>query len=195
DDTALVAGEDVWVDDTAPADDTIGPRRQRRSMGSIPGLVDTDRRVGGLLIGAELQNNLAVYLGSEVNVMSPMGDLGPSGSIPKSRPYKIVGVFYSGMYEYDTKYAYMTLSDAQRFLNVGDRVTGIEVKIEDMDKSGEVKDAIIARLGDKHGNVEVKDWRELNTNLFSALMLEKIAMFVILGFIILVASFSIVCLL
>src|SRR5690606_24764899 len=148
DDTALVAGEDVWVDDTAPADDTIGPRRQRRSMGSIPGLVDTDRRVGGLLIGAELQNNLAVYLGSEVNVMSPMGDLGPSGSIPKSRPYKIVGVFYSGMYEYDTKYAYMTLSDAQRFLNVGDRVTGIEVKIEDMDKSGEVKDAIIARLGD-----------------------------------------------
>lgn len=187
------------LDEAATGRDTRSPSDGARvgtlggGMKPIP-MGDDKRLVEGLILGKELRDNLAVFLGNEVNIMSPMGDVGPTGSIPKSRPYRVVGVFYSGMYEYDTKYVYTTLSSAQRFFNLGDRVTGIEIRIEDMDDAGHYKALIEAALKD-HPEVVVKDWRELNGNLFSALMLEKIAMFVILTFIILVASFSILCLL
>lgn len=185
----------------APANTGSTQGGAKRKMGGIPGMEPSEkprRKVGGLVIGQELKKNLGVYVGQEVNVMSPMGDVGPSGRIPKSRPFRIVGVFYSGMYEYDTQFAYMTLEDAQSFLGIGDRATGIEVKVEDPDKSLEIKDEVERTL---QGSVEeadklvVQDWRQMNANLFSALLLEKIAMFIILTFIILVASFSIVCLL
>ncbi len=171
---------------------------RRRVMQPIPGLDEGDggaeRKVGGLLVGKELRSNLNVFVGHEVNVMSPTGDVGPTGGLPKSRPFKVVGVFFSGMYEYDTKFAYVTLEDAQHLLNIGDRVSGIEIKITDLRQSAKVKAAIESLLS-AHPGIKVQDWRELNGSLFSALLLEKIAMFVILTSIILVASFNILCLL
>ncbi|MFA5625474.1 MAG: FtsX-like permease family protein [Bradymonadales bacterium] len=173
------------------------PRRLGRSMREMPGLSDDDagyRKVGGIIAGRELKQNLNLFLGGIVNVMSPTGDVGPSGGLPKSRPFKVVGSYYSGMFEYDTKMAYISLKDAQMLINIGDRVTGIDVKVRRFEDSEIIRDKIRHELRD-YDNVQVDDWKTLNGSLFSALMLEKTAMFIILTSIVLVASFNILCLL
>ncbi len=175
----------------------ILPQNARtRAMKAIPGLdgADTSRRVGAIILGRELKNNLTLYLGAELNIMSPSGDVGPAGNLPKSRPFKVVGTYYSGMFEYDAKMAYISLADAQSFLGIGDAVSGIDVKCAKLEDSKRVRDALREKLKD-YPNVRVDDWRTLNSSLFSAIMLEKVAMFVILTSIILVASFNILCLL
>ena len=143
----------------------------------------------GIIVGRELARSLRLYVGDEVNVVSPLGDLGPAGPMPKSRPFRVAGIFYSGMYEYDMKYAYVTLETAQRFLNVGDEISGIEVKVEDVERAP----AVATRIRDNIGREElrVQDWQETNKNLFGALALEKLAMFIALGIAILVAGFCV----
>ncbi len=191
-----VAGEDV-VFDREPTAEIVGMTAQKRSMKAMPGLTDADvgvRRVGGIILGRELKQNLAMYMGGEVNVMSPTGDVGPAGGLPKSRPFKLVGSYYSGMFDFDAKMGYISLSDAQALLGIGDRVTGIDVRCTRVEDSLEVRDTIREALKDMEG-VKVDDWMTLNSSLFSAIMLEKVAMFTILTSIILVASFNILCLL
>ena len=145
----------------------------------------------GVLIGRELKRNLLVTVGDVVQLVSPLGDLGPTGPIPKARPFRVAGVFYTGMYEYDTKIVYTSVVEAQRFLDLGDEVTGIEVKVarDTVHDTGALLAPLAAAVG---GERRVRDWRELNRNLFAALKLERIAMFVILGFVVMVASFNIV---
>jgi lipoprotein-releasing system permease protein len=161
---------------------------------SRPAQVDEGRQLPGIIIGRELKKSLQVDIGSEVNVVSPQGDIGPSGPIPRSRPFKVVGVFYSGMYEYDTKYAYVELGSARTFLGMGDgEVTGIEVKTEDVDAVVEIRERAQAKLAQVPGGeaVRLRDWQDMNSSLFVALKMEKIAMFMVLVFIVIVASFSI----
>lgn len=146
----------------------------------------------GLIIGSELQKNLRVWPGDDVNIISPLGDIGPTGPMPRSRPFRIAGTFYTGMYEYDTKYVYMTIEAAQRFLGLDDEITGLELRVRDPDATGPIADQIRALLDADHAGYEVADWQQLNRNLFSALKIEKLAMFIALSFIILVAGFSIV---
>jgi lipoprotein-releasing system permease protein len=93
------------------------------------------------------------------------------------------------MYEYDMKLTYVALGTAQKFLNVGDAITGIDVRVDDVDLAPETALAVVAALPDK--SVRVRDWQELNSRLFGALALEKLAMFIALGIAILVASFCI----
>ena len=143
----------------------------------------------GLAIGRELARNLRVFVGEDVSLVSPMGDVGPTGPIPKSKPHRIAAVFFSGMYEYDSKYAYMNLPAAQKFLGLADEVSGLELKLQNPEATDEVTAKLRAALG---GEFLVQDWKELNRSLFAALKLEKIAMFIALCFIILVAAFSIV---
>lgn len=147
------------------------------------------RVLPGVIVGQELAKNLRLYLGDDVNIVSPLGGIGPQGAMPKSKPFRVAGIFFSGMFEYDTKYIYVAIPAAQRFLGLGDEVTGLELKVKDPDRSGPVAEAIKGALGP---TFEVQDWKELNRSLFSALKLEKIAMFVVLCFIILVAAFSII---
>lgn len=143
----------------------------------------------GIIIGQELARSLRVYLGDEVNVVAPLGALGPSGPMPKSRPFRVAGIFYSGMYEYDMKFTYVTLETAQRFLGVGEAISGIEIRVSDVDRAPQVAATLRKRLrGDR---LRVQDWQELNSRLFGALALEKLAMFIALGIAILVASFCI----
>jgi lipoprotein-releasing system permease protein len=153
----------------------------------------------GVLVGRELVKQTHLYTGEEVRVVSPLSD--PSNPdatgtpIPFNRDYRVAGTFYTGMYEYDLKYVYVTLDSLQDFLDRGDTVDGIEIRIEDPDDT----DAYVT-TSDHDGLIRealgpgyrVVDWRELNRSLFSALKLEKIAMFLVLGIVILVASFSIV---
>src|SRR6185312_8992809 len=149
----------------------------------------TRKVVPGVIIGKELANNLRLYLGDDVNIVSPFGGIGPSGAIPKSKPFRVAGLFFSGMFEYDTKYVYMLLPEAQKFFNMPDEVTGIEIKLADPDRTEPVL-AEISRLAGP--GYDVEDWKQLNRSLFSALKIEKILMFVLLCFGVLVAAFSII---
>lgn len=157
-----------------------GEARARRQEGVLP----------GILLGEELYaHTLRVFLGSDVDVACPLCGVGPAGPMPKMRPFRVAGHFYTGMYEFDSKLAYVSLAEAQRFLGMQGEVTGIEVRTKTPEMAREVADEIASRVGPGY---EVRSWEELNKGLFTALKLEKIAMFVVLTFIALVASFSIV---
>jgi lipoprotein-releasing system permease protein len=149
-----------------------------------------DRRiVPGVIVGRELAKSLRIYLGDDVNLISPFGGIGPTGAIPKSKPFRVAGIFFSGMFEYDNKYTYVSLAAAQKFFTMDGEVTGIELKVSDPDRS----EVVVARIKQLVGpGYDVQDWKELNRSLFSALKIEKILMFVLLCFIILVAAFSII---
>ncbi len=144
----------------------------------------------GILLGDELyQHVLRVFVGSDVDIACPMCGVGPMGPMPKLKEFRVAGHFYSGMYEFDSKLAYIALPEAQKFLNMPGEITGIEVRTTTPDAARAVADEIARRLGPGY---EVRSWEELNRGLFTALKLEKVAMFVVLTFIALVASFSIV---
>ena len=147
------------------------------------------RVLPAVIVGRELASSLRLYEGEEVNIISPIGDIGPTGPIPKSRPFRVGGVFFSGMYEFDSLYVYMGLEDAQRFLRKGDRISEIHVAVEEPDRADAVGAAIRAALGER---LRVRAWQELNASLFSALKLEKIVMFIFLSLAIVVASFCII---
>jgi lipoprotein-releasing system permease protein len=147
-------------------------------------------KLPGILLGRELARGLRVGVGDVVNVVSPFGDIGPAGPQPKSRPFRVAGLLYSGFYEYDAKFAYIQLAEAQRFFGAGDSVTGLELKVNDVNAARPVMRKVLAAL--EGYPFRTKDWGEMNRNLFSALMMERIAMAVILGFIMLVASFIVV---
>jgi lipoprotein-releasing system permease protein len=144
----------------------------------------------GILLGDELYaRTLHVFVGSDVDVACPMCGVGPTGPMPRMRTFRVAGHFYTGMYEFDSKLAYVSLADAQKFLGMQGEVTGVEVRTVDPDRARGIATQIEARIGP---GVEVRTWEDLNRGLFMALKLEKIAMFVVLTFIALVASFSIV---
>lgn len=165
-----------FLDDTGKAPPAPAPRAGR----ALPGIV----------LGSELARALRVFVGDEVNVVSPFGDLGPAGPQPKSRPFRVAAIFYSGMYEYDSKFAYVDLRAGQRFFGLGESVTGLEVKVKDVDAAKGIMSRVLFELGGYP--FRTKDWGELNRSLFSALQMEKVVMAVILGFIVLVASFIII---
>jgi lipoprotein-releasing system permease protein len=158
-----------------------------------PSLSRRTQALPGILVGKELVKQTHLYTGEEVRVVSPLSD--PSNPdatgtpIPFNRDYRVAGVFYTGMYEYDLKYVYVTLESLQDFLDRGDAVDGIEVRIGSPDDTDEYVSRLQHLLGKQY---RIQDWKELNRSLFSALKLEKIAMFLVLGIVILVASFSIV---
>ena len=161
----------------------------RPPPGGAPAAVPAER-LPGILLGRELARGLRVGVGDVVNVVSPFGDIGPAGPQPKSRPFRVAGLLYSGFYEYDAKFAYLQLAEAQRFFGAGDSVTGLELKVKDVNAARPVMRKVLAAL--EGYPFRTKDWGEMNRNLFSALMMERIAMAVILGFIMLVASFIVV---
>ena len=148
----------------------------------------------GIIVGKELARTLRLFVGDELDVVSPLGELGPAGPMPKARRYRVAAIFYSGMYEYDMKMAYVLLPDAQRFLSTGGAISGIEVKTADVDEAPRIARAIQEDLqtgSPQRPELRVQDWQELNKNLFGALALEKLAMFVTLGIAILIAGFCV----
>ena len=159
----------------APVDDPQGS----------PELVDKP----GIILGKELAMRLGVFPGDTLNVVSPVGPISAMGMIPKIRTFAVVGLFHSGMYEYDSSLAYIELGEAQKFFNMGDSVSGIEVKVTDVFRADEIAHTIEQVLGFSHG---ARDWMQMNRNLFSALKLEKTMMFLLLVLITIVASFNIV---
>jgi lipoprotein-releasing system permease protein len=157
-------------------------------------LVTTDgeeRRVSlpGVMIGTELGRQLAVFPGDAITVLSPHGTASPMGMMPKMKRFVIVGMFDSGMYDYDTSLIYMSLHDAQQFLGLGDDVSGVEARVEDVYAASSVARRLEARIGGFP--YRVRDWTEANRNLFAALKLEKVVYFIVLCLIVVVAAFNI----
>ncbi len=143
----------------------------------------------GIILGKELALRLGVFVGDTVNVVSPVGPVSAMGMVPKIRTFAVAALFHSGMYEYDSSLAYIELGEAQKFFNMGQSVSGIEVKVTDVFRAGEIARSIEHALGFSHG---ARDWMQMNRNLFSALKLEKTMMFLLLVLITIVASFNIV---
>ncbi len=145
-----------------------------------------------IIIGKELANLLGVLPGDTVTVISPMGTIGPLGIIPKAKQFIVTGIFEIGMFEYDANLAIVDLKTAQEFFSLGDKVTGIQLKLKNVYKANILSVNLTKELGDPY---YVKDWMQMNRNLFSALKLEKFAMFIILTLIVIVACFNIISML
>ncbi len=145
-----------------------------------------------VLIGSEKARELIAHLGDRVQLITPIGRQTPVGRMPGRMDVRVAGVFHANHYEYDRWLIYAPLGVVQSFLRTGDRITGIEIRVDDLDRVGERKRSLqelIKRLG--RDEIIVRDWHELNASLFSAMALEKIAVFIALLCVILVASFGI----
>jgi lipoprotein-releasing system permease protein len=150
-----------------------------------------ERVLPGIIIGRELARTLRAYVGDTVKLVSPMSEeIGPLGPTPKLRRFRVAGIFYSGMYEYDAKFTYINMKEGQRFFGERHRADGIEIKVTDVDETSRIVEELRRVLGGFP--YTIKDWRFMNKELFSALLLEKLAMFIALAMIVMVASFLIV---
>jgi len=144
----------------------------------------------GIVLGCELAKNLGVTLGKSISVLSPSGKATHLGLIPRMQRFQVVGIFDSGMYEYDNNMSYVLMSSAQKMFSMGELITGMEVRIKDMFRAKQVAAQLQDALGYPYW---ARSWVDTNRNLFSALKLEKVIMTILLVLIILVASFNIVC--
>ena len=151
-------------------------------------LVDIAPGSNKIAIGSGLAQSLGAYVGSEISLISPEGRDTPVGSVPRIVTYTVGAVFEVGVYDYDKQYIIMPMADAQSLLLMGDQIGMIEVQVKDPDKVGETL-APLAPVVRGHGIIV--DWRQMNSALFSALEVERIAMFVVLSLIVLVAVFNI----
>ena len=147
-----------------------------------------ERRAPGIVLGRELARSLGVVKGDMVYLISPRGMLSPIGHLPAMKQFQVTGYFESGMYDFDGSFAYIHLKDAQKLLQMGDAASGVEAKVTDIYRAREVADQFVSDLGFPYW---AWDWMRKNQNLFTALKLEKTAMFIILTLIILVAAFNI----
>jgi lipoprotein-releasing system permease protein len=148
-----------------------------------------------IIIGRELASKLDAKEGDIVTLVSPLSGIDvrnftATGRPPKTRKFQIQGIFYSGFDEYDRRLTYVDIKEAQDFLEQGDVVMGVEMKLDDVTQAGAVAHTLDARLGGDP--YVVMDWRELNRNLFTALTLQKVALLIILTLIIVVAAFNMV---
>ncbi|HYQ60572.1 MAG TPA: lipoprotein-releasing ABC transporter permease subunit [Desulfatiglandales bacterium] len=183
-----VSGSVLRGIDTSTAGKVIAIDRMIK-RGSLQSLDSLHDGLPGMIVGKELARMLAVQPGDPVTVVSPMGKLTPVGRVPQNRKFKITAIFESGMYEYDATMVYMSLKEAQDFLGLDNRATGVEVRVADVYKADQVAGAVTKKLGYPYW---AKDWKQMNRSLVSALKLEKIAMFVILIMIVLVGALNII---
>lgn len=144
--------------------------------------------VPSIVLGKELGRKLGVVAGDTIYLISPQGMLSPIGHVPSLKRFRVVDFFQSGMYQYDEAYAFTRLPDAQAIMKNGDMVSGIEIRVDDIYRADQIARGIEANVGFPYWT---KDWMRMNDNLFSALKLEKTAMFIILTLIVLVAAFNI----
>ncbi len=163
---------------------SIAPR-----LDSIPNVTQSGEP--GIVLGSELAAKLGARVGGRVLLATLQGDAGSAfGYAPKLRPFRVVGLFTSGLYTYDSSFGFTSVGASQRFFELGDRVTGVEIKLEDMFAAP--REAERLRVAAGLPGLRSNNWIDLNRNLFTWMKLEKTVMFVILALIVLVAAFNIV---
>ncbi len=145
----------------------------------------------GIIVGRELASRLGAGLGSRVNLLAPTGDKSAAGFTPRIRPARVVGIFSTGMYEYDSSLGLVSLDTARSVLGIADEdwISGLEITVNDIWQADRIGKQVARALGPAY---YVRTWMEMNASLFAALELEKVAMAIMLTLVVLVASFSIV---
>lgn len=165
---------------------------QARKIGEeVLGRLDHETESGRppILIGKELANTLGVIEGDLVSLVSPFGKMGPFGATAKVKKFEVIGIFDYGMIEYDSSISYVDLKDAMDFFDMEGEVSGVEIKVEDIYAARKIGNEIASILGFPY---YTRNWEEVNKSLFKALRLERIAIAIFLGFIVLVAALDIV---
>ncbi len=154
-------------------------------------LQDLENKNGlpSIILGVELARQLRVSTGSKIRLISPNGPLSPLGVLPKVRTCRVVGLFETGMFEYDSTMGFINLETARILAGLERGVHGIEVRVDDVEQADKIAGAIQKQLGP---GFSVRDWMQINQNLFAALKLEKVGIFIALDLIILVAALNII---
>ena len=174
--------------DPQSAPSVLSVLRQLR-QGSVDGLAKSDGSPG-IILGEELAKRLNVNLDSRVNLLSPSGQTSTAGHGPRIRPFVVVGIFKTGMFEYDSSLAFISLNAARDLIGRSEGfLTGLEITVDDVFDAEQIADRLSRELGYPF---YVRTWMEMNANLFAALKLEKIGMFILLAMVVLIGSFSIV---
>lgn len=175
------------VDPTTEADVTdVSDRMVQGSMSALSGR--SDESLPGIVIGQALAHSLGVTVGEPISLMTPDGPLSPFGPMLGTRRVEVVGIFSLGLYEFDAAYGFVDLPTGQRLLG-RQAPDFIEVRVDDMYAAPDVADAIEQRLGTSY---LTQDWAQMNQSLFSALWLEKVAISITIGLIVMVAALNIV---
>jgi len=165
--------------------------RSTQADGSPDSLAGVQQRVAAMppiVLGKDMADNLGATVGSVVLVTSPQGELTPFGMVPKYSRFRVVGIFNSGFFDYDSSWAFARLSDAQQLFGLGDLISVIEFKIDDIYEAPE----IAAHLKQEAGRgFDTTNWMEQNKALFHALRLERLVTFITIGLIVFVAALNI----
>ena len=181
---------------SARADEASAPTQAKASAStqaddSADSLEGVNRRVAAMppiVLGKEMADNLGAKVGSWVMVTSPQGELTPFGTVPKYTRFRVVGIFNSGFFDYDSGWAFARLSDAQRLFGLGDLISVLEFRVDDIYKA----DAIARHLEEAAGQgFMATNWMEQNKALFHALRLERLVTFITIGLIVFVAALNI----
>jgi lipoprotein-releasing system permease protein len=143
----------------------------------------------GIVLGAELANYLGVMMGDKITVISPQINSTPAGIVPRMRRFTVVGIFKVGMYEYDRNMALINIEDAAKLFRMGDAVSGLRIKLDDLFNAPRITYELGNSLYDDY---QVSDWTLAHSNFFKAIQIEKRVMFIILLLIVAVAAFNIV---
>jgi len=141
-----------------------------------------------IVLGKELADSIGVVPGDSVMLVSPQGELSPLGMVPQFAPFRLVGTYHSGFYQYDSAWGYVRLADAQRLYSEPDLISVISFKIDDLNRAPEVSRAIEAAAGK---GFQTTNWMESNRELFRALRLEQIVTFIVIALIVIVAALNI----
>ncbi len=143
----------------------------------------------GIILGKDLARMLGVMRGDKVTLISPQATITPAGILPRLKRFTVVGIFSAGMYEYDSALALVHMDDAARLFRIGDDVSGVRLKLDDMFKSLQVTEQLVEKFA---GAYWINDWTRQHANFFRAIKIEKTTMFVILTLIVAVAAFNLV---
>jgi lipoprotein-releasing system permease protein len=143
---------------------------------------------GVVAIGARLAENLGARVGDTITIINPAGRTTPFGTVPRQIGYEIAAIFEVGLYDYDKAFVVMPIADAQTLLLTGDTVGMIEIKTVDADNVGQIMEPLRQQLT---GRAEVRTWQQINSSIFEALQVERVAMFFALSFMVVVAAFNI----
>ena len=160
-----------------------------KSQDLIPPTTEGASREARIFLGSVLSQRLRVGVGDDILLFLPNMEMTPMGMTPQSMKFQIVGVFNTGMYDYDSDFAYVALPIAQKMFALGADVTGVAVKMDNVDLAPGLAHTIRQAFG---GDYFVQDWLEVNRNLFTAIHMEKLVMGIILSLIVLVAALNIV---
>jgi lipoprotein-releasing system permease protein len=181
--------EFITVKGIEPAlEQTVTNIGQSMEKGGLDGLVATPDGLPGIVLGHDLAQKLGVTLDDTVEVLTAEGPLTPYGVSSQKRPFKVTGIFRLGLYEYDSAYGYIHIEVAKRMLDRA-RPDFIELRVDDMFRAREVADTLSSQVGSEY---RAQDWADLNKSLFQALWLEKMAMSITIGLIVMVAALNII---